>query len=107
MSVEQAKFLGEHARRERLAGFGALGGAEQVRTKPLDQHRGVGAPGVAVTSAELLHACLTDASGLLRCGVVGPEVESDVAVQTGEQVQRRGGRPPAPPEADSRWPAER
>jgi len=67
-----------------------LGGAEQVRTKPLDQHRGVGATGVAVAAAELLHACLTDASGLLGRGVVGHEVEGDVAVQAGEQVQRRG-----------------
>ena len=38
--------------------------------------------------AEAVHADGTDAGGLLGSRVVGQEVERDVAVQGGEQVQR-------------------
>ena len=61
----------------------------QVRPDPLDQGGGGDTAGVAVPAAERLHSGFADPGRLGGRGVVGDERQRDVAVQGGEQVQRR------------------
>jgi hypothetical protein len=88
--VEQPKLVCEQGGAKRLTGDGAFAGGEQVGSQPVDEHVGRGAPAVTMAVAERLHAGDADPAGLLRGGVVGDEVQADVAVQAGEQVQRPG-----------------